>query len=73
MRLQKLAPKDPSVRQNLAFKQSTVTMLDVYKTAYEKTYGESIDRQALVEQMLLAYMADDKDFQKSLQNAKKQA
>lgn len=73
MRLQKLAPKDPSVRLNLAMKQSTTELLDLYQARYQQSYGETIDRQVLIEQMLLSFMAEDKEFQRSLQGNKSAA
>lgn len=66
MRLQKLSPKDPAVRITQSLRQSTLDTLDAYQAAYQGTYGEPIERQSLIEQMLLDYMASDKDFQKAL-------
>lgn len=70
MRLQKLTPKDPAVRITQSLRQSTLDNLDAYQAAYQGQYGEAIERQALIEQMLLDYMAGDKDFQKALAQGK---
>lgn len=70
MRLQKLFPKDPAVRITQSLRQSTLDKLDAYQAAYQDTYGEPIERQALIEQMLLDYIASDKDFQKALASGK---
>lgn len=70
MRLKKLSPKEPTVRINQSLKASTVTLLDRYQAQYQAVYGEPIERQNLIEQMLLDYMAGDKDFQRELAKEK---
>lgn len=66
MRLKKVTQIDPIERISISLRTSTVTQLEQYRAVYEATYGEPIERSHLVEQMLLAFMAGDKDFQKEL-------
>lgn len=66
MRLKKLPPKEPIIRVTLGLRASTSEQLDAYQANYLAVYGEPIDRSNLTEQMLLDYMANDREFQKTL-------
>jgi hypothetical protein len=67
MRLKKVTQIDPIERLAVSVRSSTLSLLDKYRANYEATYGEPIERSHLVEQVLLDYMAGDKDFQKRQQ------
>ena len=71
MKLQKLLKADPVERLSLSIHLSTLNQLTAYKEYYEATYGEQIPQARLVEEMLKAFMAQDKEFLKRL--ADKQA
>jgi len=66
MKLGKLPDKDPVERKPIGLHQSTWKRLDEYQRLYTKNYGKEIKLGDLAEQMLEAFMAGDKDFQKHL-------
>lgn len=64
-----LVPRQPAGTKPLRFTQSikdaaTQDMLNAYIECYSKVYGTSIDRNTIVEQMLLSLMSRDRDFMK---------
>lgn len=66
MKLGKLPDKDPIERKPVGLHQSTWKRLEHYQQLYTKNYGKEIKLGDLAEQMLEAFMAADKDFQKHL-------
>lgn len=66
MKLGKLPDRDPIERNPVGLHQSTWKRLEQYQQLYGKNYGKEIKLGDLVEQMLEAFMAGDKDFQKHL-------
>ncbi|MGN8107805.1 hypothetical protein ACTJLB_07425 [Paraburkholderia sp. 22098] len=60
--LKKFTVIDPSARVNLSLKESTRTAIAQYQNFYLATYGESCERSELVEQLLVAWFDQDRDF-----------
>ncbi|CAJ6203776.1 Uncharacterised protein [Burkholderia pseudomallei] len=60
--LKKFTIVDPSARVNLSFKESTRTAIAQYQSFYLATYNESCERSELVEQLLVAWFDQDRDF-----------
>jgi hypothetical protein len=66
MKLPKVTSNDPVERITIPFKQSTRTQLAAYQEHYQRTYGEEITQNHLIESMLVEYMKEDKAFQKAI-------
>lgn len=62
--LKKFTVVDPNARVNLTLKESTRRALEQYRLYYHKTYGDPVERSELVEQLLVAWMEQDKEYQK---------
>ncbi|MDW3688513.1 DUF2274 domain-containing protein [Cupriavidus sp. CV2] len=60
--LKKFTIVDPTARINLSLRESTRTAIEQYREFYLATYGEHCERGELVEQLLAAWMEQDKDF-----------
>jgi hypothetical protein len=66
MKLRKVTQNDPITRLAVSIRSTTERRLEAYRAHYEATYGEPIEKSNLVENILLDYMRDDKDFAKAL-------
>ena len=64
MKLAKAVSNEPSERFAISMKASAHASLKSYQDFYRQTYGEDITMNQLVENMLVEFMKDDKDFQK---------
>jgi hypothetical protein len=64
MKLAKVTSNEPSERIAIGMKQSAVSTLKAYQEFYKTSYGEEIALNQLVENMLVEFMKDDKEFQK---------
>lgn len=64
MKLAKVTSNEPTERIAIGMKQSAVLTLKSYQEFYKTSYGEEIALNQLVENMLLEFMKDDKEFQK---------
>ena len=53
---------DPSARVNLSFKESTRVLLEQYRLFCEKSHGVGYERSEIAEQVLCAWIEQDKDF-----------
>ena len=62
--LKKFTVVDPNARVNLTLKESTRRALEQYRIYYQKTYGDPVERSELVEQLLVAWIEQDREFQK---------
>lgn len=71
MKLAKVTSNEPTERIAISMKVSAVTSLKAYQEFYKATYGEDIALNQLVENMLVDYMKDDKDFQKTVAQSSK--
>ncbi len=69
MKLKKVTLNDPVERLAVSVKRSTMSMLDAYRSHYQATYGEEIEKSHLVEEMLRDFMLSDKDFAKTMGRA----
>lgn len=66
IKLKKISQKDRSRALKLGIRESTAEMLDQYKAHYKSVHGEEISQARLVDEILLAFMQDDKQFQKAI-------
>lgn len=66
MKLSRIPGTERTVKHSFSFKQSTTDLLQKYVAFYEKTTGADVNLKDVTEQMLLDFMGDDKDFQRSL-------
>jgi hypothetical protein len=66
MKLAKVSANEPSERFAVSMKVSAHNSLKAYQEFYKATYGEEISLNQLIENMLVDYMKDDKDFQKAI-------
>lgn len=73
MKLTPIATVEKTVKRSFSFRQSTSTLLEDYQKAYEEKFGVSVEMKDLVEQMLLDFMRDDKDFQAKRKSARQPA
>ncbi|KVP75083.1 hypothetical protein WJ96_04780 [Burkholderia ubonensis] len=65
MKLTRIPGHEQTVKQSFALKQSTMTQLQQYQEFYlAETKAENVYVKDLVEQMLLDFMREDKDFQR---------
>jgi len=64
MKLSRIPGTEPTVKQYLSLKQSTLDMLISYQEACSEQAGVEVSFRDLVEQMLLDFMAEDKEFQR---------
>jgi len=70
MKLARVTSNERNERINVTLKQGTVAMLKAYQEAYKAKHGDEITQNHLIESILLDYMRDDKEFQKSLSASK---
>ena len=66
MKLAPLPIQETSVKLSLTVKKSTSDLLDYYQSCYEEAYKQDVSQRDLIENMLIGYMRDDRDFQKLL-------
>ena len=66
MKLAKVTSNEPTERIAISMKVSAITSLKAYQECYKATYGEDIALNQLIENMLVDYMREDKEFQKTL-------
>lgn len=66
MKLSRIPGTEKTVKHSFSFKQSTTDLLQKYVAFYEKNTGAEVNLKDVTEQMLLDFMGDDKDFQRSL-------
>jgi len=66
MKLTRLPAHEKTVKHSFAFRQSTASQLQQYQEMYKEVTGADVPLKDVVEQMLLDFMRDDKDFQKFL-------
>lgn len=66
MKLTRIPGHEPTLKQSWALKTSTVTLLQQYHDMYVAATGAEVSLKDVVEQMLLDFMAEDKEFQKAL-------
>ena len=66
MKLSPIPGNDALVKHALSLKTSTDTQLKHYQACYKDTHGTEVALRDMMEQMLLRFMAVDKDFQKWL-------
>lgn len=65
MKLTRIPGHEQTVKQSFALKQSTMTQLQQYQEFYlAETKAENVYVKDLVEQMLLDFMREDKEFQR---------
>lgn len=68
MKLSRIPGAEPTLKQSLNLKKSTVDLLQKYQEACELKARVPVGFKDLVEQMLLDFMAEDKDFQRYLKD-----
>lgn len=73
MKLSKISGLEPPVKLSLNFKRSTVDLLERYQAQYKATHGTEASLKDISESMLLAFMAEDKSFQKFLKEQARKA
>jgi len=64
MKLQKVTKNDPIERLAVGIHQSVNNDLKKYQEFYKSVHGEEIPMGLMVEEMLKAFIAEDKNFQK---------
>lgn len=64
MKLPKVTKNDPIERLAVGIHQSTNNDLKLYQDFYKSIHGEEIPMNLMVEEMLKAFLADDKNFAK---------
>lgn len=66
MKLSRIAGQESGVKVSYTFKQSTTELLERYRKEFSTVTKTDVKMKDLVEQMLLDFMQDDKEFQKRL-------
>lgn len=66
MKLSQIPGVGPSAKLSLSVRKSTFDMLKHYQEAYSKMAGIQVALKDVLEQMVLDFMRDDKEFQKYL-------
>lgn len=66
MKLSPIQKTEATVKHTFALKVSTTEALHRYQELYKKTLQSEVSLKDLVEQMLVDFMVNDKDFQKHL-------
>ena len=62
--LKKFTTIDPAERLSFSLKLSTRRGLEEYRVFYSAAYGHPVERGALIEQLLAAWLEQDADFSK---------
>lgn len=73
MKVSQIATVEKTAKRSFSFRVSTVKQLEAYQKAYEDTFGVTVEMKDLVEQMLLDFMRDDKNFQAKLKAVRQPA
>lgn len=69
MKLSKIESNERTVKQNWSLKGSTVDQLEAYRRYYKKVHRSEVGMKDMAEHMLLAFLKDDKDFQRFLRES----
>jgi hypothetical protein len=70
MKISTIPGKTQTVKFSANFQQQTLEQLRLYQAACEKATGGTVPFNPLVEQMLLDFMAADKDFQQYVKDSR---
>jgi len=62
--LKRFTVVDPAERLSFSLKLSTRRGIEEYRTYYSAAYGHPVERGALIEQLLAAWLEQDTDFAK---------
>lgn len=62
MKLSRIPTKEPVTKFSVSLRATTLKTLDAYQDYCQSVTGQALIRQELIEQMLLDFMASDKDF-----------
>jgi len=74
--LKKFTVVDPSERLSFSLKLSTRRGIEEYRAYYSAAYGHPVERGALIEQLLVAWLEQDTEFvkfKKGMSEAQRQA
>lgn len=66
MKLSRIAGQEVGVKVSWTFKNSTVELLERYRKEFSIVTKTDVKTKDMVEQMLLDFIQDDKEFQKRL-------
>lgn len=66
MKITRIPGHESTTKMSFALKDSTLSQLEHYRTLYKNETGSSVSLKDLVEQMVLDFMKEDKEFQRAL-------
>jgi hypothetical protein len=62
--IRKFTKNDPKVRLNITLPESVRMQLEEYSLYYKTAYGDECERSELIEQLMVGWFDQDKDFLK---------
>lgn len=62
--LKKFTKNDPMGRVNLTLPESVRRRIEAYRLFYRAQFGDSVERSPLLQEILVSWFDQDKDFQK---------